>query len=65
MAHKLWRVGGRKRIMTKSKIEAAKSLFAQGMPIKDVETNLEISAATIYRWIPAKEQIEAYVKASE
>ena len=61
VARKLGRVGGRKRKMTKSKIEAAKGLFAGGMPVKDVAENLEISVATIYRWIPAKEQIELYV----
>lgn len=34
VARKLGRVGGRKRKMTKSKIEAAKGLFTAEMPIK-------------------------------
>jgi len=48
--------------MTISKVNAAKNLFAQGMPARDVADNLEISVPTLYRWIPAKEQIEFYRK---
>jgi DNA invertase Pin-like site-specific DNA recombinase len=47
------RVGGRKRKMTKSKIESAKKLLASGMLPKDVARNLSISIPTLYRWIPA------------
>ena len=47
------RVGGRKRKMTKSKIESAKKLLASGMLPKDVARNLGISIPTLYRWIPA------------
>jgi DNA invertase Pin-like site-specific DNA recombinase len=55
-AKKRGRIGGRKRKMTNSKIDAAKSLFAQGYLPKDIAENLEISIPTLYRWIPAKEQ---------
>lgn len=64
-ARKRGRIGGRKRKMTNSKIEAAKSLFAQGYLPKDVAENLSISIPTLYRWIPAKEQIDLDVKSKE
>ena len=47
------RIGGRKRKMTKSKIESAKKLLKSGMPPKDVAQNHVISIPTLYRWIPA------------
>lgn len=47
------RIGGRKRKMTKSKIESARKLLKSGMPPKDVAQNLGISIPTLYRWIPA------------
>jgi len=47
------RVGGRKRIMTQSKLEAAKKLLREGMPPKDVALNLGVSIPTLYRWCPA------------
>jgi DNA invertase Pin-like site-specific DNA recombinase len=47
------RIGGRKRLMTSSKIESAKKLLANGIPPKEVATNLGISIPTLYRWIPA------------
>jgi DNA invertase Pin-like site-specific DNA recombinase len=49
------RVGGRKRLMTASKIESAKKLLQQGVLPKDVANNLSISIPTLYRWIPAAE----------
>ncbi|MBF0396371.1 MAG: recombinase family protein [Desulfobacterales bacterium] len=52
-AKKRGRVGGRKRIMTPSKIEAAKKLLSEGMPPKEVSKNLGISIPTLYRWCPA------------
>lgn len=52
------RVGGRKRKMTKSKMESAKKLLASGVLSKDVAHNLGISVPTLYRWIPASEKIE-------
>ena len=50
------RVGGRKRAMTDSKLEAAKKLLASGVAPKDVAGNLGISVPTLYRWIPASER---------
>ena len=64
VARELGRVGGRKRKMTISKVNAAKNLFAQGMPARDVADNLEISVSTLYKWIPANEQISLYTKKS-
>lgn len=52
-ARKLGRIGGRKRIMTDSKIKAARKLLASGHTPKDVARDLGISIATLYRWIPA------------
>ena len=56
-ARKRGRVGGRRRIMTPSKVEAAKKLLAEGMPPKDVAQNLGVSIPTLYRWCPASEMI--------
>jgi len=47
------RIGGRKRVMTEGKVEAARSLLASGVPPHDVATNLGVSVATLYRWLPA------------
>jgi DNA invertase Pin-like site-specific DNA recombinase len=47
------RIGGRKRLMTPSKIEAAKKLLSDGIPAKDVAHNLGVSIPTLYRWCPA------------
>ena len=47
------RIGGRKRAMTESKLEAAKKLLASGVAPRDVASNLGISIPTLYRWIPA------------
>ena len=47
------RIGGRKRLMNPSKIEAAKKLLKEGMLPKEVAINLGVSIATLYRWIPA------------
>ncbi|WP_425443605.1 helix-turn-helix domain-containing protein [Stenomitos frigidus] len=44
---------GRKRKMTDSKIESAKSLLASGVPPSDVAKNLGASVPTLYRWVPA------------
>ncbi len=51
-ARQLGRIGGRKRIMTDSKIESAKKLLMSGIPPRDVAKNLGISVPTLYRWIP-------------
>lgn len=55
-AKKLGRVGGRKRIMTESKVLSAKRLLKSGALPKDVAQDLGISLATLYRWIPASDQ---------
>lgn len=62
VARELGRVGGRKRKMTPSKVNAAKNLFAQGMPARDVADNLEVSVPTLYRCISATQQIAFYVE---
>lgn len=49
------RIGGRKRSMTASKVEAAKKLLYEGMSAKDVADNLGVSIPTLYRWCPASE----------
>jgi DNA invertase Pin-like site-specific DNA recombinase len=50
------RIGGRKRIMTDSKIASAKKLLADGMLPKDVAADLGVSVPTLYRWVPAQQQ---------
>ncbi len=50
------RVGGRKRLMMPSKVEAAKKLLAQGMPPREVAKNLTVSIPTLYRWCPASDR---------
>ena len=52
-AKRLGRIGGRKRLMTRSKIESAKKLLANGTPPRDVAKNLGVSIPTLYRWLPA------------
>jgi len=52
-ARRQGRVGGRKRIMTDSKIESAKKLLASGISPKEVAKNLGVSVPTLYRWAPA------------
>jgi DNA invertase Pin-like site-specific DNA recombinase len=51
------RIGGRKRKMTQSKIESAKQLLASGSLPKDVALNLGISVPTLYRWVPASNNL--------
>jgi DNA invertase Pin-like site-specific DNA recombinase len=52
-ARKQGRIGGRKRRMTDSKIEAAKKLFEAGALPKDIANDLGVSIPTLYRWLPA------------
>lgn len=56
VAKKRGRVGGRKRVMTSSKLEAAKKLLSEGMPPKEVAQNLGVSIPTLYRWCPASDR---------
>ncbi len=43
--------------MTPSKIESAKQLLANGTLPKDVAQNLGISVPTLYRWVPASNNL--------
>lgn len=49
-------VGGRKRTMTESKIDAAKKLIFAGTPPKEVAASIGVSIPTLYRWLPASER---------
>ena len=53
IARQLGRKGGRKRLMTDSKILSAKKLLSNGVPPQDVAKDLGVSVPTLYRWIPA------------
>ena len=55
-ARKQGRTGGRVRLMTSSKVEAAKNLFAAGLAVRDIAKNLGVSVPTLYRWLPASER---------
>jgi DNA invertase Pin-like site-specific DNA recombinase len=55
-ARKRGRVGGRKRVMTQSKLAAAKTLLEDGVPPKEVAENLGVSVPTLYRWLPASKR---------
>ena len=50
------RVGGRKRVMSESKLESAKKLLTAGAAPRDVAADLGVSLPTLYRWIPASER---------
>ena len=50
------RIGGRKRLMTPGKVDAARRLLASGTPPKDVASNLGVSVPTLYRWVPASDR---------
>jgi len=56
IARQSGRRGGRKRQMTDSKTASAKQLLANGVPPREVATNLGVSVPTLYRWIPAAAQ---------
>jgi len=53
IARQLGRKGGRKPLMTESKIKSAKKLLASGVLARDVAKDLGVSLPTLYRWIPA------------
>lgn len=53
VAKKKGKIGGRKRVMTDSKLASAKRLLEAGVSQKDVAKDLGVSIATLYRWIPA------------
>ena len=47
------RVGGRKRQMTESKVQAARKLLASGTSPREVAHSLGVSVPTLYPWLPA------------
>jgi DNA invertase Pin-like site-specific DNA recombinase len=47
------RTGGRKRVMTESKVVAAERLLAGGTSPRTVAADLGVSLPTLYRWLPA------------
>lgn len=55
-AKKRGRVGGRKRLMTPNKLEAAKRLLSERMPPGEIAQTLGVSVPTLYRWCPASER---------
>jgi DNA invertase Pin-like site-specific DNA recombinase len=52
-AKEMGRTGGRKRLMTDSKIASAKKLLESGVPAREVAANLGVSIPTLYRHVPA------------
>lgn len=46
------RIGGRPRLMTDDKIEAARRLLSDGTPVRDVAEMFSVSVPTVYRWLP-------------
>jgi DNA invertase Pin-like site-specific DNA recombinase len=50
------RVGGRPKLLTPEKFEAAMKLFANGTPPRDVATILGVSIPTLYRHCPASQR---------
>src|SRR6201997_3253929 len=52
-ARRQGRVGGRKRQMTESKIQAARKLLESGTLPQEVAHSLGVSVPTLYRWVPA------------
>ena len=57
-ARRQGRTGGRKRKMTDSKIAAAKRLLRDGVPPRKVAKDLGVSIPTLYRWLPASQQLD-------
>ena len=53
------RIGGRRRVMTDGKVEAAKQLLTSGLPPREVAATLGVSLATLYRWLPAEGRFSA------
>ncbi len=51
------RIGGRKRVMTDTKLQAAKQLLASGTHPQEVASSLDVSLATLYRWLPASDRL--------
>jgi hypothetical protein len=51
------RVGGRKRRMTDSKVQAARKLLVTGTPPHEVAHSIGVSVPTLYRWVPASSRM--------
>nr|WP_269078206.1 MULTISPECIES: helix-turn-helix domain-containing protein [Sphingomonadaceae] len=49
-------LGGRKRVMTPRRIEAAGKLLAFGMSAGEIAPTIGVSIATLYRHLPAPMQ---------
>lgn len=58
------RLPGRKRKMTKSKLNMAIKSLGEGIPVKEVAENLNISVPTLYRWCPAS-ALEELIKSKK
>jgi transposase-like protein len=52
------RVGGRKRQMTDSKVQAARKLLVSGTAPQEVAHSLGVSVPTLYRWVPASSRTQ-------
>ena len=50
------RIGGRPRLMTGGKVDAAQRLLDGGISPREVASTLGMSVATLYRWLPAGER---------
>src|SRR6218665_3285354 len=57
VAKQVGRKSGRKLKITNSKIESTKKLLVSGVPPKDVAKNLGMSIPTLYRWVPASDDV--------
>jgi len=55
-ARRQGKVGGRKRLMTESKVESARKFLLNGIAPCEVAKNLGVSVPTLYRWLPAGER---------
>jgi DNA invertase Pin-like site-specific DNA recombinase len=55
VARREGRVGGRKT-MTPKRLEAARTLLAAGMPMREIAPTIGVSVPTLYRHLPAPEQ---------
>lgn len=58
-ARKLGRVGGRRRLLSESKLDSARKLLAAGSSPRDVARDLGVSVPTLYRWLPAHQRGDA------
>lgn len=56
VARREGRVGGRKTVMTLSRLAAARKLLASGMPMREIAPAIGVSVPTLYRHLPAPEQ---------